>query len=136
MKNNKYLAMVFSMVLALGTSAFSQTDHLRVGKTGELKLAEKTTVGNSVLPAGDYEIRYRHSTTGDYMEFSQVSGIITAGGRAGGSGYEYRVVATVPCRVEALTAKVRQTSATILRSPAGTQLSALEIRGENVEHMF
>jgi len=136
MKNNKYLAMVFSMVLALGSTAFSQTDHLRVGKTGELKLAEKTTVGNSVLPAGDYEIRYRHSTTGDYMEFSQISGIITAGGRAGGSGYEYRVIASVPCKVESLTAMVHKTSATISRDSAGTHISALEIRGENVEHMF
>jgi len=136
MKSNKYLAAVFSMVLALGTSAFSQTDHLKVGKTGELTLAQETTVGNTVLPAGDYEIHYRHSATGHYMEFSQVSGVITAGGRAGGSGYEYRVVATVPCKVEPLTAKVRQTLATILRDPAVTHLSALEIRGENVEHMF
>jgi hypothetical protein len=136
MKGNKYLATVFSMVLALGTSAFSQTDHLKVGKTGELTLAQQTTVGNTVLPAGDYEIHYRHSAAGHYMEFSQVSGIIAVSGRVGGSGYEYRVIATVPCKVDPLMATVRQTSATILKNPAGTHLSALEIRGENVEHMF
>lgn len=133
MKNVTF-AVVISMALALGGSAFAQTNNLKVGKTGQFTLKQEAKVGGTLLAPGNYEVRQRSTSTGHYMEFT----LVTEQANASESRpfiSDYRVVAKIPCSMEALNTPVARTSEQISNGTVA-QLKSLEIRGENVEHLF
>jgi hypothetical protein len=130
---NITLAVVISMALTLGGSAFAQTNSLKIGKTGHFTLKQEAQVGNTLLAPGYYEVHQRHTSTGHYMEFTLVTDNYYAGDVY--PAYDREVVAKVPCNVEPVGALVARTSEQFSGSPVA-QLKSLEIRGENVEHVF
>lgn len=133
MKIINKLAVVSSIALILGANAFAQTNQVKVGKSGHITLTQETNVGNAVLAPGYYEIRHKHSATSHYMEFTLVTTNYQA--PEGQSIYDWQVVAKVPCSMESLSSPVARTVAQ-LSGGAVAQLMSLEIRGENVEHVF
>ena len=135
MKKSTYFGIVIAVAIVLGAVAFAQPNPTKVGKTGHITLAQETMVGNAALPAGEYEVRQRTSSSGHYIEFTRVVVDYTVGD-TGLSPYEYDVVAKVPCKVEVLNSTADKTAAEIATSPNGDRLASLEIRGENVLHVF
>jgi len=133
MKIINKLAVVISMALTLGASAYAQPNQMKVGKKGHITLTQATKVGDTVLAPGYYEIRHKHSATSHYMEFT----LVTENDQNTDvqSVYDWEVVAKVPCTMESLSTPVARTSAQVSGSPVAL-LSSLEIRGENVEHVF
>jgi hypothetical protein len=130
---NITLAVVISMALTLGSSAFAQTDSLKIGKTGHLTLKQEAQVGNTLLAPGYYEVRQRRTSTSHYMEFTLVTDNYYAGD--GYPAYDWEVVAKVPCKVEPLGTPAKRT-VTQVAGGSVAQITGLEIRGENVEHVF
>lgn len=133
MKIINKLAVVSSIALILGANAFAQTNHVKVGKSGHITLTQETKVGDTLLAPGYYEIRHKHSATSHYMEFTLVTenDLNTDVQPV----YDWQVVAKVPCAMESLSNPVARTAAR-LSGGAVAQLTSLEIRGENVEHVF
>lgn len=110
-----------------------QSDPVNVGKTGHIKLAQETRVDDTVLPAGDYEVRQRRSANGHFVEFARWTSVENY--QEGLSPYDWKVVADVPCTMQSLNAPVTRTSAEISRNGAA-HLNNLRIHGENVVHIF
>ena len=133
MKIINKLAIVISIALTLGASAYAQTNQVKVGKMGHITLSQETKVGDTVLAPGYYEIRHKHSATSHYMEFT----LVTENDQNSDvqSIYDWQVVAKVPCTMESLSTPVARTAAKVSGGPVAL-LSSLEIRGENVEHLF
>jgi hypothetical protein len=132
MKIINKLAVVISIALTLGASAYAQPNQMKVGKKGHVTISQEAKVGDTVLAPGYYEIRHRHSATNHYMEFT----LVTENNQKmeGQSVYDWQVVAKVPCTPESLSTPVARTTAQISGDPVA--LLSLEIRGENVEHVF
>lgn len=111
MKIINKLAVVISIALTLGASAYAQPNQLKVGKTGHITLTQETKVGDTVLAPGYYVIRHRHSTTSHYMEFT----LVTENDQKmeGQSVHDWQVVAKVPCTTESLSNQVARTTAQV-----------------------
>jgi hypothetical protein len=133
MKIINKLAVVISIALTLGASAYAQPNQMKGGKNGHITLTQETKVGDSVLAPGYYEIRHRHSATSHYMEFTLVTENYQRGDVQ--PAYDRQVVAKVPCTMESLSTPVARTTAQVSNGTVA-QLNSLEIRGENVEHLF
>ena len=134
MITSKYVIAVIAIVTAIGTAAYAQSDHLKVGKTGHLTLSQEALVGSAVLPAGDYEVRHRRSANGHFVEFTHVIENYT-GPQESLSPYDWVVAAEVPCTMKSLNQSVARTSAEISKGGLD-HLNSLKIRGENVVHIF
>ena len=130
---SRYLGVMIATIIALGTVSFAQSNPVKIGKTGHFTLKQETRVGDAVLPAGDYEARYRRSATGNFVEFARWTH--PANYQEGIPWNELEVVADVPCKMQSLDAPATQTSTEISRN-AAAHLNSLKIRGENVVHVF
>lgn len=139
MTRNKFIALLTTAVLAFASSAVAQHQHgqaaLDQPKTGNITLNEPAVIGTTTLQPGIYEVRHFTGNNGHYVQFSRRSEQPSDGGETGQGFYSWNVVAKVPCTMEALTARVSQTS---LQASSDTiaQVSTLKIRGENVVHVF
>jgi hypothetical protein len=125
--------VIFAIVVAVGTIAYAQTDPVKVGKTGDIILAQETSVGDTVLPPGDYEVRHRKSGGGHFVEFGHYVGNWPP--LEWESGAYWEVAAKVPCLMQPLDAEVRQTRVGISGGPVA-QMKTLALRGENVLHLL
>lgn len=135
MSKSRHFGLVVAMVALTAASAYARSNRIKLGKTGHLTLAHQTTVGNTVLSPGYYEVRHRRSASGHFVEFTR---IWLRKQRGASVPYEWKVVARVPCTIEPpkpLKTRIVQTSALI--SGAGApHLYESQIRGENVVHVF
>lgn len=128
MFRTRYIAIMASFVLALTVWGFAQN---HPGKTGFLTLTEPAQIGSVVLPAGDYQVTHRFSSTGHYTEFARITESNL--GFEGSPTYEDRkVVATVDCTMQPLPAKAGKTAI----EKDGQRIARLEIKGEDVAHSF
>lgn len=113
--------------LVSGTRASAQRGQI-TGKQAWVALQEETLVGDVVLKSGAYQIGYEL--------------------QGGTHGFTFRMIGdtdlgtfvgqpvTVPCRLEALPARVKHTRLTRIPDGARRRLVRIEIKGENVAHTF
>jgi hypothetical protein len=163
MKRYRFLTLICAAVLGTAALSFAQKmsqhdidvqpaqasaqttgqhDHammqVKTGKTGTLTLTEPTVIGDITLAPGDYEVRHISNRTGHFIEFTRFGWeqVLLEGGDLGPTyqpQFVREVVARESCDVEPLNAKVEQTE---LMANAADRKLALEIRGENVKHIF
>ncbi len=119
---------------ANAANANAHSDHFKVGEEGHITLTQQTMVSNATLPPGDYEVRHRRSATGHFVEFTRVVANYTTPQQKL-SPYDWVVAAKVPCTMRPLNAIVTRTSLDTSKG-AAAHIIGLEIRGENVEHVF
>jgi hypothetical protein len=116
----------------------SQQDHaimqLHTGKTGNLTIPEPTIIGNVTLQPGEYEVKHVNDRTGHYVEFARMTKAEARSPYYYNLTYNREIVARLNCSLEPLHAKVKQTA--LLASAEKGQPTGLEIRGENVKHVF
>ena len=124
----RYIAIMALFALALASAGFAQK---HASRTGFLTLTEPAQVGNVLLPAGEYQVTHRFSSTGHYTEFARITESNL--GFEGSPTYQERtVVATADCTMQPLSAKADKTAI----EKEGQRIARLEIKGEDVAHNF
>ncbi len=134
MKQTRYLLLplIATGALLITATAWAKTgDAARVGKTASFSFSHATQVGNVELQPGDYTVRHRVIGSEHFMVFQRTEEN-PYWGTTGDVGKPQRV----ECKMEPLSTKVSDTTASF--EPEGNieKLTKIEIAGENVEHLF
>jgi hypothetical protein len=124
-------ALLLSAAIAFGTSEQS----IQVGKTGYITLGHDTKIGDLVLKAAQYTIQFEPASgTGHVLAFQllgdpdlalQYSDLAQVGTPVG-----------VRCQLEKLAAPAKHTRVTITRDGNERRITRVEIKEENVAHVF
>lgn len=95
----------------------------KIGKTGEFKFSQAHKIGETVLQPGTY--RFVHRTAGDehFVKFTLTS-------------KPDRELREIKCQVAQLDHKVSDTSITTVDEGGIKRITRIEVRGENVAHIF
>lgn len=133
----RVLASVVVVIIALGTVGVAAgTEHeartTTVGKTGEFTLTTRTKIGGVALKPGKYLVRHRIEGASHRIHFSWVKG-------ASNPLAPVQVVdwpVEEACRIEPLSAKASSTSLFLTYESGIPRITRIEIRGENVAHVF
>jgi hypothetical protein len=143
MKNTllKLVALgLFILRLGNGVAVGSQTAEqaIRVGKTDDITLKSVTRVGRLTLQPGHYILQHRASHGEHAVHFVK---FIPYGGGEPGKGRPYypfgaTEVGVQQCRLQALPTKVKQTHVFLIDDDGTKQITRIEIKGENVAHVF
>jgi hypothetical protein len=144
----RYVLFIAVLVLGLTTWSFaragfqeggmSDSDH-RAGKIGHVTIATSIKVGNTTLPAGDYEVKDVSTPTSHFVEFIRVVEIpnpawVMRRPPQGTPRYERQKIAEANCTLEPLANKSPKTTVVISSNEA--RLTRLQIKGEDVAHVF
>jgi hypothetical protein len=146
--HRRYVLFIAALVLGLTTWSFAQeglqdggmpgADH-RAGKIGHVTITTSIQVGNTTLPAGDYEVKHVSTPTSHFVEFTRVVEIPNPAWAMrrppqGTPRYERQEIAEANCTLEPLAKKAGKTTVVISSNEA--RLTRLQIKGEDVAHMF
>jgi hypothetical protein len=137
------LAVIFASVAALLilTSGFvtaqEKEQTFKVGKKGDIHFSEPAAVGEVVLKPGHYQLQHRVENGEHYVDFTE----LTHAGQAQGHYANSGVINTAhpggaKCKLEPLGKKSEQTMIYIDTSSGQRRITRIEIRGENVAHVF
>ncbi len=120
---------VIALLACLGapTVAAAHGHKIKVGNWGRLTLTNETKVGNLTLPPGRYLFEHRSKGADHYARFSRITWAVTS---------HYRVVGEVKCQIEPLPAKVKRTNVQVTHEDGVDRVTRIEVRGENVAHLF
>ena len=132
------LGVLASIVLQLWVAGFAQasTSQTKVGKTDDITLSSITKVGTLTLQPGHYILRHKASLGSHAMHFVSFTPY-SGGGKVRTYYGSYRSdVGAVECKVEPLNAKVKKTQAFFAEENGMKRISKIEIKGENVAHLF
>ena len=139
MKRSRFwlsLAMTITLMLFYGTTlatAAGSEHALKVGKRGEIRLRIETKVGDLTLNPGRYKLKHRVDGADHFVRFTEWTERQHVSGSEGvpkDNSFEVR------CTLEPLDAKVRRTTAYKIRDGLVLRLTKVEVRGENVAHLF
>lgn len=101
-----------------------------VGKTGVFTLASATKVGDLTLQPGRYLLQHRQERSGGHaMHFVGFSPVYH-GGIEASQRFEQK------CKVESLPARAARTRIFLVKANGGERITRIEIKGENVAHVF
>jgi hypothetical protein len=142
----RYIPIVMALVISAASWGFGQTSKVgRVdtsdwsGKTSHLTIKAPVTVGTTVLPAGEYDVR--EATRGDQsvVEFFRIVAIPNPAYAVrvppqGSPVYVREKVAEVSCTRSPLVAKAKKTEAVI--STESARLTQLQIKGDDGADLF
>lgn len=134
MKQKRYLLLPLLLTGALFITAAAwakEGEAIRVGKTASLNFAHETQVGDVMFQPGDYTVRHRVVEGAQYMVFQR-----TEDNPYVGTTDDVGKPQRVQCRMEPLNKKVSGTMASFNPDGGFDRLTAIEIAGENVEHLF
>jgi hypothetical protein len=152
---HKYSSLIAAMVFGVAACGFArpaqvpvqapvqvqETSHtgMWTGKTGHLTIHAPVKAGDTVLPAGDYEVRLIDQPDRSFVEFTRVVEIANPayGIRRPPQAsplYAHEKVAEVSCTRAPLKAKARKTVAVI--SSENASLTRLEIKGASDAQLF
>lgn len=139
MKNGKTnLAVSAFLILQLWVVGFAQasTDHTTVGKTDDITLSWMTKVGNLTLHPGHYILEYKSSHGAHAIRFVSFTPYPWSGRGRNYYGSKRTRLGEVECKLEPLNAKIRKTQVFFADENGVKRISRIEIRGENVAHLF
>lgn len=137
-KNSRFLtlvviagALLLNVVFAFAASQSST----KIGKQGDIWLSRGTKIGDLTLKPGHYQIQHEtRSGTQHGFSFQQLGDP--------GLALQYSDEATigaprvVPCTPETLTAIAKHTVVTTVPDGNERRITRIEIKGENVAHVF
>lgn len=118
-------ALVISIcVLLLGVSAFAGQNPMGISDVYKVNFAEKIKVADTVLPAGDYEIRHVMEGTNHIMVFHQL-------------GVRKPVEVRAKCTIVPLTEKAADSEKIYVLNAANERvLHELIFKGDHAKHVF
>jgi membrane-associated protease RseP (regulator of RpoE activity) len=134
-KHGSIAAAMFVFVLALSgvaSAAPMSSAHSHKAKKGHLAITAPIEVGGTILNPGEYEVREVNSPNGPVVEFVHqfrnelASELVQAD--------EEEIVARVPFTEQALSSPPKHTQ--LMVAPNTTNVIALKIRGNPVDHVF
>lgn len=116
------LLLMLSLITISGLLYAQQTEQLRVGKKGDINFSRPTKVGDKVLKAGTYQVHHAVEGQDHVVTFK---------------GPDNKDVARLVCKVEPLGRKAAYTGVTVHTQANGErEITELQVRGENVKHVF
>lgn len=139
MKNGKGKLMLLALlILQFGVVGFAQasTNQTKVGKADDVTLSSITKVGNLTLQPGHYILQHKGNLTAHAMHFVSFTPY-SGSGRARTYYGSYRTdVGAAECKMERLNAKIKKTQVFFAEENGVKRISKIEIKGENVAHLF
>ena len=134
MKPKMYLLLplLLTGALFITSSAWAKGgEAIRVGRTATITFDHETLVGNVMFQPGDYAVRHRAVGANQFMVFQRTeTNYVTSDTEDVGKPQR------VECRMEPLSAKVSDSTFSIVPDGKLEKLTKIEIAGENVEHLF
>lgn len=137
------LAVIFASVAALLmlTSGFVTAQEkeqvFKVGKKGDIHFSEPTAVGDVVLKPGHYQFQHRVANEEHYIDFTELKHVAQRQEHYAGMGIIGAVhPGGAKCKLEPLGKKSEETKIYVDTSSGQRRLIRIEIKGENVAHLF
>lgn len=129
------LSIAVILLLAV-VSAASANDarKIKVGKTGAITLKEPTNIGTLTLPAGRYLVQHRVAGPDHRIHFTLLKENLSPWARARSGTIE--LPDGVGCRLEPMDHRARRTIVFTNQEGGSLRVSRIEIKGENVAHVF
>jgi hypothetical protein len=131
------IAVMVTGILLLSVTAASAAEDqvIKVGKKGEIMFGQDTKVGDLTLKAGDYQIQHRVDGSDHMVHFTELKGVHR------NPYYQSAPNGTahpgeVKCRLEPMSTKAKQTAVTVSTEGDVRRITRIEIKGENVAHVF
>lgn len=137
MRNSWLLGILAVMVMSLllvNVAAAADQQVIKVGKKGEVMLSEDTQVGDLSLKAGHYQMQHRVEGSDHMIHFTEMRGMHNPSAPGGPTSEAHS--GGVKCRLEPMSAKASQTAVTTSTEGGVRRITRIEIRGENVAHVF
>ena len=129
---------IFTLAVAtiLTTAAFaSGTDKIIAGKKGEIILSEPHRFGDTMLPAGHYQIRHRITGNDHSVHLTELK--MFRDEHIGRSAHKVNdTYPEVLCKTEPLGKKAPQTAVYTDDRNGVRQITRIEVRGDTVAHIF
>ena len=125
-----------SVPIALAEHNQSQagaSQELRIGKSGIVTFSEQTRVGDMVLEPGRYEIKHRVAGSDHFIHFTKLTKA-NPYYRSGDTPVAHP--GEIKCALELLAKKAEYSKYMMTREGSGYRITRIEIRGENVAHLF
>lgn len=107
---------------------------ITVGKKGEIVFTEPTQIGDVTLKPGHYRFQHRVEGNDHLVSFTEL--LMSQGNHATGMQLGGKDSGEIKCRVEALDRKAAKTAIYSDSSSGIKKVTRIEVRGENVAHVF
>jgi hypothetical protein len=131
------VATVFAaLTLLIGISLVvaAEDQPMKVGKTGEIVFTSETQVGDVTLKPGHYRFQHRVDGGDHYVKFTELK--MSQDNHAYGTHITNKEAGEIKCNVEPMQAKAKQTAIYNDMSGGVERVTRIEIKGENVAHVF
>lgn len=129
------LAVMVAATVVLSVTVAAAADQvIKVGKKGEMKFDQETQVGDLTLKPGHYQVQHRVDGSDHMIHFTELKGGHNPYYPSGPTGTAHP--GEVKCRLEPMNAKASQTAVTMSTEGGARRITRIEIRGENVAHVF
>lgn len=127
------LAMLLSAATLLVAADHGSHGVMKLGKGATISVSDTTSMGGLVLKPGIYSVRYEWDGNQHYMELTRTSAMEPGEPY---SQYSAQRVGKVKCELEPAGDRIKDTAVVIDNSNGERRVSKLEVRGENVVHVF
>lgn len=128
-----HLLFVLIALVAVATLAVAQDQVMKAGKKGDIVLSQETKVGDVVLKPGHYQIQHRVSGSDHFVRFIAFKGHTTMMSPNPATPTD---VGEIKCSVEPLAKKAAYTAVHVTDEGGAKKITRVEVRGENVAHVF
>lgn len=127
------MTAVLALLLGLSSlTALAQHEETRTGKKGEITFGSPVRIGNVSLSAASYQIQHVVEGFDHFIVFKRI-----LSGSPYFTGVSGKESARVKCRIEPLSDKAKYTGLRFGVNSAGeTTVEEVQIKGENVKHVF
>lgn len=128
------MVVILAATVALSVTVAAAADQqvIKVGKKGEVDFDQPTQVGEITLKTGHYQMQHRVEGSDHMIHFTQLKGM-----QPFLSGPTDMVHAgEVKCHLEPMNAKASETTVTMSTEGGVQRITRIEIKGENVAHVF
>lgn len=125
---------VILLLAAVSTTSANDAKKIKVGKTGAITLKAPTNIGALTLPAGRYLVQHRVAGPDHHIHFTFLKENLSPWARARSGTIE--MPDEVGCRLEPMKDKARRTIVFTNQEGGSLRISRIEIKGENVAHVF
>lgn len=126
--------LVLLVLLAATFAVAGQTESIKVGKKGDITLSKETKVGDVTLKPGHYQMQHRVVGTDHMIHFTELKGMDNPYYPAGPTGVAHP--GEMKCRLEPMATKASKTAVYVEDEGGVRRITKIEIRGENVAHVF
>lgn len=131
----KTRSLVVLLILLAGTLAVAgESNSIKVGKKGDIMLSKETKVGELTLKPGHYQIQHRVVGTDHMIHFTELKGMDNPYYQTGPTGAAHP--GEIKCRLQPMATKASRTVVYAQDEGGIRRITKVEIKGENVAHVF